>query len=164
MRLLINIGFVVFLFALQIQDLKGQTVNLLTLDQLDGRINNGKDTTFVLNLWATWCAPCLKELPHFEKLEIDQEGKKIKVLLISVDSPSKLNSAVRPLAKRLKLNNELFLLNEKSQQVYIDRVDKNWSGALPATIFINRSKGKREFYEKEFTFAELLETYKAFNL
>jgi thiol-disulfide isomerase/thioredoxin len=143
------------------QDLKGQTVNLLTLDQLDTRISKGKDTTYVVNLWATWCAPCIKELPHFEKLETDLKGKKIKILLISVDSPSKLSSTVRPMAKRLKLSNEIFLLNEKSQQVYIDRVDKNWSGALPATIFINRSKGKREFYEKEFTFAELLKTYKS---
>lgn len=159
MRLLLTTSIILLLLISSLSGLKAQTVNLLTLDQLDNRLNLGKDTTYIVNFWATWCAPCLKELPHFEKLGTDLQDKKVKILLVSADYPSKLNSAVRPLAKRLKLKNEVFLLNEKSQQVYIDRVDKSWSGALPATIFINRSKGKREFHEKEFTYAELLKTY-----
>lgn len=157
---LVFASFLVFtLFTGLTSSLKGQTINLLTLDQLDKRVDQGKDTTYIVNFWATWCAPCLKELPHFEKLGANLQGKKVKVLLVSADTPSKINSAVKPLAKRLKLKNEVFLLNEKSQQVYIDRIDKNWSGALPATIFINKSRGKREFYEKEFTYADLLKTY-----
>ncbi|WP_139377401.1 TlpA disulfide reductase family protein [Daejeonella lutea] len=136
-----------------------QTVKLLTLNQLDQRIKQGRDTTYIVNFWATWCAPCLKELPYFEKLGANLKNKKVKIFLVSADTKSKLEKAVIPLAKRLKLKNEVFLLNEKSQQVYIDRVDKSWSGALPATLFINKAKRKREFYEKEFTYAELLKTY-----
>lgn len=141
---------------------EAQTVRLLTLDQLDKRIKQGRDTTYIVNFWATWCAPCLKELPYFEKLGANLRNKKVKILLVSADTKSKLEKAVVPLAKRLKLKNEVFLLNEKSQQVYIDRVDKSWSGALPATLFVNKAKGKRKFYEKEFTYAELLKTYNSF--
>ncbi len=147
---------IVISFCINVQ---GQTVRLLSLDQLEARLNNGKDTTYVVNFWATWCGPCIKEIPYFERLQSELAGEKVKVLLVSVDYASKLKSAVTPFAKRLKLKNEVFLLNEKNQQVYIDRIDRNWSGALPASIFINKSKGKREFYEKEFTYPELIKAY-----
>mgnify|MGYP003946621923 CR=1 FL=1 len=139
--------------------LKGQTVKLLTLDELDKRIQTGKDTVYIVNFWATWCAPCLKELPHFEKLGLTLKGQKAKVLLVSLDFKSKLNTAVIPLAKRLKLKNELFLLDEQNQQAYIQRIDENWSGALPATLIINKTKNKREFHEREFTYEELIKLY-----
>jgi thiol-disulfide isomerase/thioredoxin len=45
-------------------------VKLLKLDDLDKRIANGKDTTYVINFWATWCSPCVAELPNFEKLHL----------------------------------------------------------------------------------------------
>ncbi len=61
------------------------------------------------------------------------------------------------MARRLKLKNEIFLLNDTSQQEYIDRIDESWSGALPATLFV---KGKnRKFYEHEFTYNDLLKAY-----
>jgi thiol-disulfide isomerase/thioredoxin len=38
--------------------------NLLSLDQLESRFKQGKDTVYIVNFWATWCAPCIKELRH----------------------------------------------------------------------------------------------------
>ena len=138
---------------------KSQTVKLLTLDELDGRINKGKDTVYIVNFWATWCSPCLQELPYFEKLNTALKAEKVKILLVSLDFKSKLHTAVIPLADSLKLKNEVFLLNEQDQQQYIESIDKNWSGALPATLFVNKAKNKRDFKEKEFTYQELLQTY-----
>lgn len=138
---------------------QGQTVKLISLDQIEARLKTGKDTTYVINFWATWCGPCIKELPHFEKLQSEFAGEKVKVLLVSLDYTSKLKSAVIPFAKRLKLKSEVFLLNENNKQVYLDRVEKKWSGALPASIFINKSKEKREFYQKEFTYPELMKVF-----
>ena len=138
---------------------KSQTVMLLTLDQLDERINKGKDTVYILNFWATWCGPCLQELPYFEKLTTALKGEKVKIMLVSLDFKSKLQTAVIPLANKLALRNEVFLLNEQDQQQYIERIDKTWSGALPATLFINKAQNKRDFKEKEFTYQELLQTY-----
>ncbi|MES3018742.1 MAG: TlpA disulfide reductase family protein [Bacteroidota bacterium] len=143
------------------EETRGQTVKLLSVDQLELRLDRGKDTTYVVNFWATWCGPCLKEMPHFEKLQAEFADQKLKVLFVSIDNLSKLKSAVVPLAKRLKLKNEVFLLNEKDPQVYLERIDKKWSGALPASIFVNKVRGKREFYEKEFTYAELVKTYQS---
>jgi len=136
----------------------GQQVRLLNIDQLNERIKNGKDSTYVVNFWATWCAPCIKELPHFEKLSAEYKTEKLAVLLVSVDFKSKLNSAVIPFINRKKIKNEVFLLNESSPQEYIDRIDKSWSGSIPATLFIKNEK--RKFIESEFTYEQLLTEYK----
>lgn len=138
-----------------------QQVDLLTVDKLNERLELGKDTTYVVNFWATWCAPCIKELPHFEKLQQEKRKEKVKVLLVSVDFKSRLEKSVVPFVKKRGLKNEVFLLDETDQQEYIDRIDKTWSGAIPATLFV---KGKsRKFVEKEFTYQSLLTEYQNLN-
>jgi thiol-disulfide isomerase/thioredoxin len=131
-------------------------VKLLKLDDLDKRIAHGKDTTYVINFWATWCAPCVAELPNFEKLRLANLKKPVKLLLVSLDFKSKLQRVVIPFVQQNKINTEVFLLNEADQQQYIERIDKKWSGAIPATWFVN--KKTRQFYEKEFTETELKNT------
>lgn len=138
-----------------------QQVQLITVDKMDERVKQGRDTTYIINFWATWCAPCIKELPYFERLQDEMRDEKLKVLLVSVDFRSQLEKRVIPFVKRHKLRNEVFLLDEQDQQEYIDRISKEWSGAIPATLFV---KGKNEkFIEKEFTYPQLLSEYKNFN-
>lgn len=149
-----NFFILLVLFSL---NAAGQKVTLLSLDQLYQRIEEGKDTTFVINFWATWCAPCIKEIPCFEKLQTAYKSDQLKVLLISLDFKSKMKSTVLPYVKRKKIKNEVFLLNENDQQVYINRIDSAWSGALPATLMIR--KNSRKFFEKDFEYAELLKEY-----
>ena len=153
---LLKISFLLFLFF----SVKGynQNVKLLTINQLNERIKNGKDSTYVVNFWATWCAPCIKELPHFEKLATEHKSEKLAVLLVSLDFKSKLASNVVPFVKRKNLKNEVFLLNESSPQEFIDRIDPSWSGSIPATLFIKNDK--RKFVESEFTYEQLLTEYK----
>ena len=62
----------------------------------------------------------------------------------------------------MKKNNiklEVYLLNEKSEQDYIDRISENWAGSLPATLVINNQNGFRHFFEQEFTWEELEKVY-----
>lgn len=147
--------FLVLLFSIKGYN---QNVKLLNIDQLNERIKNGKDSTYVVNFWATWCAPCIKELPHFEKLGADHKSDKLAVLLVSLDFKSKLTSNVIPFVKRKNLKNQVFLLNESDPQQFIDRIDPSWSGSIPATLFIKSDK--RKFVESEFTYEQLLTEYK----
>lgn len=148
----------IFLFGVFSFSAYSQNVKLLNINQLNERIKNGKDSTYVVNFWATWCAPCIKELPHFEKLSADHKSEKLAVLLVSLDFKSKLSSSVVPFVKRKNLKNEVFLLNESSPQEFIDRIDPSWSGSIPATLFIKDDK--RKFVESEFTYEQLLTEYK----
>lgn len=136
---------------------KAQQVNLITLNDLDKRLANGKDTTYVINFWATWCKPCVEELPLFEQLHRENTGKPLKVILISLDFKSKLQTQVLPFVVKNKLTAQVFLLNETNQQAYIERVDKKWSGAIPATLIVRQNS--RRFYEQSFTESELKNAY-----
>jgi len=133
-------------------------IKLLTLNDLGKRLAKGKDTTYVINFWATWCGPCVEELPHFEKVNKDAAKQPIKVILVSLDFKSKLKTAVIPFVVKNKLSSEVYVINEPDQQVFIEKVDKNWSGAIPATLFVNTHKKVRQFYEKELSYNELIET------
>ena len=151
--------FAVFLLFICLQiTAYTQQVSLITIDELNKRTANGKDTTYIINFWATWCAPCVKELQYFEKLSANLKAEKLKVLLVNVDFKSKLKSTVIPFVKRRKLKSEVYLLNETDPDVYINRIDKTWTGSIPATLFMKN--GKRVFSENEFNYKQLLNAYK----
>lgn len=151
------IGLFLLIFCLQ-SAAYSQQVTRLSIDDLNTRTANGKDTTYIINFWATWCSPCVKELKHFEKLGATHKGEKLKVLLVNVDFKSKLKTVVIPFVKRQKLQSEVYLLNETDPDVYINRIDKTWTGSIPATLFMKN--GKRVFSENEYNYTELLMAYK----
>ncbi len=133
---------------------RAQTSDLVTLDGLQQLIQAEKEKIQVLNFWATWCGPCIKELPLLEKLQAD--FKEVRVRLVSMDmdldpDPDK----VRKFVLRKKIHSEVLILNEKNPGQWIDRLDKNWSGALPATLVVNNKNGKRKFVERELHEGEL---------
>ena len=124
----------------------GQVTDIVTLEQLQAKLQGERDRIQVVNFWATWCAPCLKELPLFEKLH--DERKDVHVRLISLDLDLDPNAdKVRNFAQRKKLKAEVIMLDEKDPNTWINKVDKGWSGAIPATLVINNQNGKRKFFE-----------------
>ncbi|RZK43222.1 MAG: TlpA family protein disulfide reductase [Pedobacter sp.] len=149
-----TLGLVLFLFAVNCN----AQVKLLTLSELEQRMAKGKDTTYVVNYWATWCGPCVEELPYFEKLGRETKNKPVKVILMSLDFKSKLQKEVIPFVKKNNLGSEVYVVNEADQQLFIERVNKKWSGAIPATWFVNTSRKINSFYEREFTYDDLKNT------
>ena len=135
-------------------------INLLSIDRLDQRMQAGKDTVFVVNFWATWCAPCVEELPYFDRLSRENMQEKLKVILVSVDFNSSKDEVFK-FTQNQKIINEVFLLDEPDQQLFINRIDPGWTGAIPATLIIKNQT--RKFFEKEFTYAELLNEYLKIN-
>ncbi|WP_207508268.1 TlpA disulfide reductase family protein [Telluribacter humicola] len=112
------------------------------------------DKVKVINFWATWCAPCIKELPFIDSLRYTYDPDKVEVLLVSLDFPDQL-SKVNKLLQRKKLSSTVWLLDESDPNLYIDKVDPSWTGALPATLLVRNSTDQRIFLGKELTKAEL---------
>lgn len=108
--------------------------------------------TQVVNFWATWCAPCVKELPHFEKIQ-QQYPNDVEVLLISLDFPGQIETKLKPFLKQKQLKSKVIVLDDVDMNSWIPKVDLNWDGAIPATIIFN--KEKRQFYSQSFTYEEL---------
>ncbi|QJD94823.1 TlpA family protein disulfide reductase [Mucilaginibacter robiniae] len=132
-------------------------VKRITLPQLEKRISN-TDTVYVVNFWATWCGPCVAELPYFNQLQTTYAKQLLKVLLVSMDFDSKYQ-AVNTFVRTHKLVPEVYLASRKSDQEFIDGINKDWSGALPGTLIVNGKKGFRQFFEQEFTYDELNKLY-----
>lgn len=132
----------------------GQQAPIITLSQLQGMIAQKADHIKVFNFWATWCAPCVKEMPLFEKL--GQQRTDVKVTLVSMDLDLDPNpEKVYRFIARKKLQSEVVILNEKDPNSFISQIEKSWSGAIPATLIINSRTGKRKFIEKELHEGEL---------
>lgn len=126
----------------------GQGGELVKLDKLQQLIQNEKEQVQIINFWATWCAPCLKELPLLEKLSSDR--KDVRVRLVSMDMDLDPNpDKVRSFVVRKKIQSQVLILDERNPNAWIDKLDKNWSGALPATLVVNNKNGKRRFVERE---------------
>ncbi len=129
-------------------------VPTMDFDQLQPRLSTDSDSLFVVNFWATWCIPCVKELPEFEKInEVYSDRSKVKVLLVSLDNPRHMDSRVMPFIQEHNLQSEVVLLDDPRSNRWIPMVDESWSGAIPATVIFNRQS--RSFYEKVFTYEEL---------
>jgi len=137
-------------------ELKSETVEtssdipVLNFEEFEKYLNIEDDNIHVVNFWATWCAPCVKELPHFEAVNQEYKDQNVKVLLVSLDfNLKKLNSFL----EKNELNSEKVLLDDPDQNAWIPKVSDQWSGAIPATVIYK--KGKRKFYEQSFTKAAL---------
>ncbi len=125
----------------------GQQASIVKFDQVQSILDTKSEQIQVINFWATWCAPCVKELPLFEKLN-SLNDPTLKITLINLDYADKLDK-VNSFINRKNLKSEVLLLDETDYNSWIDKVHKNWGGAIPATLVINQATGKRKFVEKE---------------
>lgn len=148
--------FLIILFTIGLSCLAvAQNIPVINLDQLETRLNNGSDTTYVINFWATWCGPCVKELPYFEKIGSDRANQNFRVLLVTLDFAENLDSKVLPFIRKKQIKSKVLLLDESNPNKWIPRVSEEWSGAIPATLFINKQKKTRHFHEGSFEEDEL---------
>lgn len=135
-----------------LQDYQSE-LTVLDFNGLKPYLNKNDGKTYVVNFWATWCAPCVKELPHFESLNKNLNKNGVEVLLVSLDFPHQYDSKLKPFIKKNNIKSEVLVLDDPDMNSWIPKVDKNWSGSIPATIIYN---GKdRKFFERSFTYDEL---------
>ena len=144
----------VFLFFLAITSTYGQNAEIIKLPALQEIIQADSEQVKVINFWATWCAPCIKELPLFQQLH--EQRPDVRVTLVSMDldldpDPEKVYKFIA----RKKISAEVVILDEQNPNEWIDQIEKEWSGALPATIVINSRTGKKKFIERELHDGEL---------
>lgn len=148
MKKFLNISCFLFLFI----NGYSQSVSVIKITDLEKRIKNNSDTTYVVNFWATWCAPCVKELPDFDSINTAFKNEKVKVLLVSIDFKEDLKNKVIPFLSAKKIKSEVLLLDELNGNYFIPRISDQWSGAIPATLIINNQKKINHFFEKKLNF------------
>ncbi len=139
--------------ALQAQEAKA--VKIIKLPELQKILSYEGDKILVLNFWATWCAPCVKELPYLEQIYQNYKDKNVEVVLVSLDFAADVEKAKKLLAKKNIQIPATFLLDETDYDAWIDRIEASWQGAIPATLVLNNAKKERVFINQETNYQQL---------
>lgn len=145
---LIVIGF----YSCQQEDVK-QRLEVVQFDALEELMSRNNDKIEVINFWATWCKPCVAEMPYIQSLA--QNNDNVHVTMVSLDFAEGFDNKVIPFVKEKALITDVILLDNLDYNSWIDKVDPSWSGAIPATLIINHQNGKRKFVEKELEEGEI---------
>jgi thiol-disulfide isomerase/thioredoxin len=148
--MLILVGFTILVSC---QTNETEIIPSMSFDELEPMLQQTNDTVYIFNFWATWCKPCITELPAFEKINKEYEKRKVKVYLVSIDFPNKHEELLLPFIKNNHIRSSVVHLTDTDANLWIDKVSPQWSGSIPATLVYKGNS--REFYEKSLSYVEL---------
>jgi thiol-disulfide isomerase/thioredoxin len=133
------------LFAQQPANFKG----VIKYEDYQNLINKNDQVLYVVNFWATWCSPCVKELPEF--MEVNRQfsiNKNFKMILVSLDNVRELESGLYPFMKENQIRPDVYLLDDiKRMNYWIPLIEKEWTGSIPATLIYKN--GKKLFFDEK---------------
>jgi thiol-disulfide isomerase/thioredoxin len=136
-------------FGLYAQELKKIGIGELT------ETIRKSDHPLVISFWATWCAPCVEEIPHLQAAVKEKAAKKVELLLVSLDFASYYPKKITDFITQKNFNASFFWLNETNADLFCPRIDERWTGAIPATLFVNGKTGHRKFFERQLNKEEI---------
>ena len=148
---------ILFFLILSFTNANAQKTAVYKIDDLTKRIFNNSDTLYVVNFWATWCKPCVEELPYCDSLANQYKNQNVKFILVSQDAKSRTLQVAQFMQKN-NYSSEFFILSAGNPNVWIDKIEPNWSGTIPATI-LYKNGNKIDFHEGDFPNQKTLEDF-----
>jgi thiol-disulfide isomerase/thioredoxin len=155
MRKIHYVIYMLVIFSFLNKVAEGQKIEYIRVPELERILVNTDNKLYVLNFWATWCAPCVSEIGNFERAAKAYDPSKVKFLLISLDFPSQIEKQLIPFLKKNNISLDVAVMMDVDYNKWIDKIDKGWQGDIPATLFFNNSRKSRYFHSGEVTEPEL---------
>lgn len=137
-----------------------QEIKKIKITELENYIRQS-DHPLIVNFWATFCVPCVKEIPAFQAAVAKNNG--IELLLVSLDLPGYYPEKISSFAKEKKFTAAISWLNETNADYFCPKIDRKWSGAIPSSLFVNNKTKYRRFFEREMTGEEVEKYIKEMN-
>ena len=123
---------------------------------LKNKIKNRNGKILFINVWATWCEPCVKEFPDLVKIYNANKDSTFEFLSVSVNLPSEIDAKVKPFLKEQSANFPVVIIDEKRSEQIINLINPDWDGTIPATAIFDEKGNRKEFFAQA-------ETYEVFN-
>ena len=139
---------IIFVFAFSLSQVNAQEVKKIKITELEETIKNSQNP-LIVNFWATFCVPCLEELPYFQKITKSYADEGLQLLLVSLDFKEAVPKRLQSTAKKFKIEGPLLWLDETDADYFCNKIDSSWSGGIPGSLFINNKTGYRNFYEEQ---------------
>ena len=117
--------------------LSPKSIEPISADEFRKVLVHHRGSIVLVNLWATWCIPCLKELPELVKLKEKFGSQGVKIITVSTDEQADLNLAKKVLAERGPGLNG-YLETESEPEKFVSVIDPTWSDVMPTTFIIDR--------------------------
>jgi thiol-disulfide isomerase/thioredoxin len=109
----------------------------------------------IFNFWATFCRPCIAELPYFQAAADQYKSSGVRLVLVSLDVKEAFPKKVEAFVKKRGLTSPVVFLDEPSAGIFVPLIHRTWSGAIPASLFIYRQRGYRRFFDDELSRSKL---------
>ena len=134
------------MLCLSFLSVKSQSFKTVKFTEVEAILNSTNDTLYIINFWATWCGPCVAELPYFEELTEKYKTEKLKVILITMDFKSDVEKRLIPFLDKKKLNSKVWWLDEAKQSDLIGKIEDTWYGEIPFTL-LRKGSTKDRFWK-----------------
>lgn len=123
------------------------TIELINEAGVKDLLKNNSDKLRLINVWATWCGPCLIEFPEFVTMNRMYRGRDFEFISICLDDTSRIRKALKFLQQK-QASNKNYLFNLDDKYTLIEAVDPKWQGALPYTLLVE--PGGKIVYAKQY--------------
>jgi thiol-disulfide isomerase/thioredoxin len=124
-----------------------QEIKKVNIDGLVKMIDTST-SPLIVNFWASWCQPCIHEIPWFEKAVAEMKDKNVKIVLVSLDFASDYkNKTLQQFVQKNGYQSKVLWLEETNADKFCPKIDSSWDGSIPVTLMVNNKKKYRQFYE-----------------
>jgi thiol-disulfide isomerase/thioredoxin len=137
-----------------------QEIKKIKIGELKSYIDKS-DHPLIINFWATYCLPCIHEIPYFQTEANKHRDDGVELILVSLDLPDYYPSRISSFAKKQNFSASIFWLNESNADYFCPKIDQKWSGGIPSTLFVNNKTHYRQFFERQLTELQVEENIKA---
>ncbi|HET9825319.1 MAG TPA: TlpA disulfide reductase family protein [Chitinophagaceae bacterium] len=140
--------FFIVTFFLIAAAVGGQEVKSVKVIELADVIKQSR-TPLIVNFWATFCVPCIQEMPYFQELASEYKSKNVSLIFVSLDLREAYPTKVIQMAKKLNLSYPVVWLNETNADYFCPKIDTSWTGGMPSSLFVNNATGYHKFFEDQ---------------
>ena len=127
-----------------------QSVKKAKIEEIEEIIQKS-DHPVVISFWATWCLPCIQEIPYLQETVKKYQDKNVELVLVSLDFKESFPSVIESFVKKNQYQASFYWLNETNADHFCPKIDAKWDGSIPATLFVNNKTNYRKFYDRQLT-------------